>query len=63
MVRYGIPDIVSDNGPQFCSKRFQAFQRTWHFEHITSSPEYPQSNGGAERAVEITDEESCRRWC
>jgi transposase InsO family protein len=54
MTRYGIPDIiVSENGPQFCSKQLQAPQRTWHFEHITSSPGYPQSNGGAERAVQI----------
>ncbi|CAB4010838.1 Transposon Ty3-G Gag-Pol poly [Paramuricea clavata] len=54
MARYKIANIiVSDNSPQFCSKQFQAFQRAWHFEHITSSPGYPQSNGGAERAIQI----------
>ena len=43
MARYGVPDIViSDNGPQFSSKEFKAFQRMWQFEHVTSSPGYPQ---------------------
>ena len=27
------------------------FARQWHFEHVTSSPRYPQSNGKAENAV------------
>ena len=52
--RYGIPDVViSDNGPQFDSKQFKTFQQKWQFEHVTSSPGYPQSNGGTERAVQI----------
>ncbi len=54
MARYGIPDmVISDNGPQFDSKQFKTFQQKWQFEHVTSSPGYPQSNGGTKRAVQI----------
>ena len=50
--RHGIPEVVvSDNGPQFSSEKFQTFARKWEFDHITSSPTYPQSNGKAESAV------------
>lgn len=50
--RHGIPSTVrSDNGPQFSSDLFSRFARKWTFEHITSSPRFPQSNGEAERAV------------
>ena len=45
--RYGIPDvIVTDNGSQFA-----VFAKSWMFQHITSSPHHPQSNGKAENAV------------
>ena len=50
--RHGIPDrVVSDNGPPFNSQDFVQFAKTFGFEHVTSSPGYPQSNGKAESAV------------
>ncbi len=52
MARYGIPErVVSDNGPQYSSSEFQDFATKYEFEHVTSSPRYPQSNGKAESAV------------
>ena len=59
--RFGIPEkVVSDNGPQYSNTRhllsrnheFKEFADEWGFSHTTSSPEYPQSNGAAERAVQ-----------
>ena len=50
--RTGAPDVVwSDQGPQFTSKIFKDFSKEWGFQHITSSPMYPQSNGKAEATV------------
>lgn len=52
--RLGIPYVVySDNGPQFQSTYFKDFATNWNFEHKTSSPRYPQSNGLVERYVGI----------
>lgn len=51
--RQGIPAIVmSDNGPEFSSNLFKLFARDWKFDHVTSSPNYPQSNGQVERTVQ-----------
>ena len=52
--RHGIPEVlVTDNGTQFSSSEFATFAKTWGFEHITSSPRYPQSNGKAENSVKV----------
>lgn len=52
-VRHGIPEtVVSDCGPQFNSGIFSNFSKSWGFEHVKSSPHYPQSNGQVERMVQ-----------
>ena len=52
--RHGIPNqVVSDNGPPYHSKELAEFSKEYEFEHKTSSPRYPQSNGKAENAVKI----------
>ena len=52
--RFGIPqNFVSDNGPQYASQDFTMFAKEYDFNHVTSSPKYPQSNGLAEKTVQI----------
>ena len=52
--RHGIPEkIRTDNGPQFSAQEFKLFCTEFHMQHETSSPHFPQSNGAAERAVQI----------
>ena len=51
---HGIPETLrSDNGPQFASHLFAEFAKEWNFDHNTSSPRNPRSNGQAETAVKI----------
>lgn len=50
---HGIPTkVVSDNGPCYNSREFKQFAESWGFQHVTSSPHYPQSNGLAEKTVQ-----------
>ena len=51
--RFGIPEmVVSDNGLQFTSRLLSDFANTYSFQHITSSPLFPQSNGQIKRTVQ-----------
>ena len=51
---YGWLDtIVSDNGPCYTSEIFKELMREYQVNHITSSPHYLQSNGLAEKYVQI----------
>ena len=43
------PRIITDNGPQFIARDFQAFLRLSGMTHVRTSPYYPQSNGKIER--------------
>ena len=46
LARYGLPDrLTTDNGPQFHCAEFQKFATEYQFEHVKTSPRYPQSNG------------------
>ena len=50
---HGIPErLISDNGPQYSSEEFRVFCARYGFDHVTSSPLYPRSNGLIERTVQ-----------
>uniref|UniRef100_A0A3B3C851 Integrase catalytic domain-containing protein n=1 Tax=Oryzias melastigma TaxID=30732 RepID=A0A3B3C851_ORYME len=52
--RHGIPHFVfSDNGPCYSCSDFKHFAEAYDFQHLTSSPLFPQSNGKAEKGVQI----------
>ncbi|XP_049526035.1 uncharacterized protein K02A2.6-like [Dermacentor silvarum] len=52
--RYGIPtEVCTDNGPQFSSQVFARFAKLYDFQHVTSSPRFPRSNGLAEKGVQV----------
>ena len=51
---YGWPDtLVSDNGPCYVAEMFTNLMKEYAVNHITSSPHYPQSNGLAEKFVQM----------
>ena len=51
---YGLPDTsVSDNGPCYAAEIFANLMKEYAVNHITSSPHYPQSNGLAEKFIQI----------
>ena len=51
---YGWPEtLISDNGPCYASKTFKKLMTEHNVNHTTSSPHYPQSNGLAEKYVQI----------
>ena len=50
--RLGIPEImISDNELQYASEAMKGFAKSYGFDHITSSPHYPQGNTLAKRTV------------
>ena len=52
--RHCIPEIViSENGPQYTSAKFAKFPSDWLFQHITTSPRNPRSNGKVKSAMKI----------
>ncbi len=49
---HGIPKkVISDNGPHYSSYQYKQFAEDWEFQHVTSSPKYPRSNGFVERQI------------
>ena len=48
-----VKKFVSDYGPPYNSKEFAEFSKEYEFQHKTSSPRYPQSNGKAGNAAKI----------
>ena len=51
--QHDIPKVVfSDNGPEYTSHEFEKLSKSWDFIHKTSSPEFPQSDGFVERAIQ-----------
>ena len=50
---YGLPyQLVSDNGPQFVSSKFEMCMKVNGIKHIKVAPYHPSSNGEAERFVQ-----------
>ena len=51
---YGWPEtLISDNGLCYTAEVFTNQMREYNVNHITSSPHYPQSNGLAEKYVQL----------
>ena len=51
---YGWPEtLISDNGPCYAVEAFTNMSKECSVNHTTSSPHYPQSNGLAEKFIQI----------
>ena len=51
---YGWPEtLISDNGPCYTADAFTSVMNAYHVNHITSSPHFPQSNGFADKYLQI----------
>ncbi|XP_072167985.1 ficolin-2-like [Diadema setosum] len=51
--KYGLPNqVVSDNGPQFCSEEFRHFLKMNGIKQVLVAPYHAASNGAAERMVQ-----------
>ena len=60
---YGWPDsLVSDNGPCYASEAFTKMMQEYNVNYITNSPHYPQSNGLAEKFVQIVKNLFHKSW-
>ena len=44
--------VLSDNGGHYDCANYRNFAESWGFEHVTSSPHYPQLNGFIERSIQ-----------
>ena len=44
--------LFTDNASQFISAEFNQFSKRWNFDHDTSAPHHPKSNGMAERMIQ-----------
>ena len=53
---HDIPEILcTDNGPQFANALFTEFATDWKFDHNTSSPRNPRSNGQPEATMKTVN--------
>ena len=58
---YGWPEtLISDNGLSYTAEAFTSVMNTFHVNHITSSPYYPQFSGLAEKYVWIVMSLFCK---
>ena len=45
--------LISENAPCYIADAFTSIMNAYHVNHITSSPNYQQSNGLSEKYVQI----------